>query len=413
MSKRTHHFEPGGVGVQSTDIRTTNQRVLLTHISLNPGSSAADLSRITRLAPQTVASILQDLEDAGMVRMGAVIRGKRGQPPRPYSINPDGAYAIGVELGWRHIEATLVTLGGQSLARYRRDYAYPDSRTIFAELAAIANQLTASLPADSRQRVVGVGLASPNNISRNVELLTQDADVAQGWKGLDVALEAQKSMGLPVTIYNDGNAACWAEIGSQPNPRPASFAYVLINTFIAAGILAESKLWEGPTGNSANLGSMLITDRNGNQQFLHLLASIYALEQRLAAAGIAVPPTSPQFWPWAEWEPHVGEWIEDASRSIAKALLNTAAVFEFDTAVLDGVMPPAVLDRVIEETRKHIAEMPVLTFDRPTLMKGHLGSAAPSLGAAYRVLFRRYFSREDAHIREGAAADLITFSAGN
>lgn len=413
MSKRTHHFEPGGVGVQATDVRTTNQRILLTHISLNPGSSAADLSRISLLAPQTVASILQDLEKAGLVRMGEAIRGKRGQPPRPYFVEPGGAYAIGIELGWRHIEATLVTIGGQSLARYRRDFAYPDSRTIFAELGGVVTQLTSSLPKEAQQRIAGVGLAAPNNIGRNVELLTADPGVVEGWRAIDLVYETQRTLGFPVTLYNDGNAACWAEIGSQPKPRPASFTYILISTFIAAGILAESKLWEGPTGNSANLGSMLVTDRHGNQQFLHLLASIYALERRLTNAGISVPPTSPQFWPWEEWETHVSDWIEDASRAIAKALLNTAAVFEFDMAVLDGVMPASILDRMLAETRRHIAEMPVLTFDRPTLMKGHLGSAAPSIGAAYRVLFKKYFSRDDADVRPGSSPDSITFSVGN
>jgi len=109
----------------------------------------------------------------------------------------------------------------------------------------------------------------------------------------------------------------------------------------------------------------------------------------------------------------VSDWIEDASRAIAKALLNTAAVFEFDMAVLDGVMPASILDRMLAETRRHIAEMPVLTFDRPTLMKGHLGSAAPSIGAAYRVLFKKYFSRDDADVRPGSSPDSITFSVGN
>ena len=65
-------------------------------------------------------------------------------------------------------------------------------------------------------------------------------------------------------------------------------------------------------------------------------------------------------------------------------------------------MPAATLDRLIAETRRHIAEMPVLTFDRPTLVKGHLGSAAPSIGAGYRVLFKRYFSREEADVRDTA-----------
>ena len=44
--------------------------------------------------------------------------------------------AIGAEIGWRHVEVTLVGVGTQVLSRVRREYAFPDAGTVFAELAA-------------------------------------------------------------------------------------------------------------------------------------------------------------------------------------------------------------------------------------------------------------------------------------
>jgi len=402
MAGAPKDYDPRGVGIQNSGVRLTNQRVVLTSISRNPGVSAAELSRLTRLAPQTVGAILTDLDEAELLRAGEVIRGRRGQPATPYFVNSDGAYSIGVEVGWRHLEAVLVNIGGQSLQTYRRDYDFPDARTIASEIGDIVRRFRSALPESRRGRLIALGLAAPGGIGRNVVEFTGDPEIARLWDGLDLREAVEATTGLPVQLVNDGNAACWAEFGAQPKPRPANLVYILISTFVGAGIIAESTLWEGPTGNSANLGSMLVTDRQGRQNFVHRIASIQALRQRLAAAGISVPSTPAVAWPWDQWEPHVSEWIADAAPALAKVLMNTAAVIEYDVAVLDGVMPAPVLDRLIDATRRRLDDLPTLTFDHPKLLKGHLGAAAPSIGAAYLPLFRRFFSRDISHLADAA-----------
>ncbi len=400
MSSDKDIFDPAGLGLQVSGVRQSNQRAIMTLIALNPGLSAAELSRRSQLAPQTVSAILDDLQQAGLLRAGEVLRGRRGQPATPYFIDGSGAYAMGVEIGWRQIEATLVNIGGEVLAQYRRDYSAPDPRTIFKELGGVVRQFQARLPEDQRHKLIGLGISAPGSIARNVNLLDPDPELQARWQGIDLAEAAEDATGLKVQLFNDGNAACWAELGTMAAPRPASYVYLLVSTFVAAGIIAENVLWEGPTGNSANLGSMLVNDRWGKRSFVHLLASIYALEKRLTAAGIAVPATTPLFWPWDEWEPHVTEWLQDAGDALAKTIVNTAAVFEFKHAVIDGVLPPNILDRLIKEVEAGVAAMPTLTSDTPQVLRGHLGSAAPATGAAYLPLFRRFFSRDLSHLRD-------------
>ena len=391
-------FEAAGLGMQTSDVRQANLRAILTLVAINPGLSAAELSRRSKLAPQTVALVVDDLEQAGLLRQGEPLRGRRGQPARPYFIKGTGAYTIGIEIGWRHIEAVMVNIGGEVLARYRRDYPFPDSRTLFNELASVTKQFVSQLPEIERPKLLGVGIAAPTGIGRNVGLLNEDPELGRRWQSIDLAAEAQQATGLPVSLFNDGNAACWAELSAYPAPRPSSFAYLHIGTFIGAGIVAENTLWEGPTGKSANLGSMLVTDHHGDQNFVHLLASIYAFEQRLAGVGITVPPTTPLFWPWSDWEPHVSEWIDEAAPALAKALLNTAAVIEYQNAVIDGTMPTEILDRLLDAVRAQLAALPTLTFDTPTVSRGHLGGAAPSTGAAYLPIYKRFFSRDLSHM---------------
>lgn len=387
------------LGMQQTGVRVANQRTILTLITLEPGQSAAELARKSGLAPQTISAILEDLEGLGLLQRGEVLRGRRGQPATPLFLNPEGAFAIGIELGWRHIEAALINIGGEVIANYRRDYPFPDARTIFNEIGQVIAQLSAKLSDSQRTKLVDVGVSAPNGIGRNAGLLATDPAHGRLWQEIDLLAELRKLTDLPVQLYNDGSAACWAELGAQPRPRPNNFAYLHIGTFIGAGIVAEGTLWEGPSGRSADLGSMLVTDRHGEQNFLHLLASIQALEHILVGADEHVPPTTPLFWPWEDWDDHVTGWIEDAAPALAKVILNTAAVIEFDHAVIDGEVPVAVLDRIIAAVERSMASMPTLNARPPRVSRGHLGHRAPSTGSAYLPLFRRFFSRDLAHIQ--------------
>ena len=60
VTKRTRDVAVVGRGIQPVHVRQTNQRAVLSVISLQPGISNAELARITDLAPQTISSVLAD-----------------------------------------------------------------------------------------------------------------------------------------------------------------------------------------------------------------------------------------------------------------------------------------------------------------------------------------------------------------
>ena len=78
-------------------------------------------------------------------------------------------------------------------------------------------------------------------------------------------------------------------------------------------------------------------------------------------------------------------------------MVNTAAVIEFNLAVIDGVMPRPIVERMVESVRFHGRELPALTADHPTIVTGHLGAEAPARGAAMLPMFRRFFARDWEH----------------
>ena len=80
MGDQSDIFDAAGLGMQQTGVRQTNQRAIFTLIAQEPGLSAAELARRSRLAPQTVSAILDDLDRAQLLKRGEVLRGRRGQP---------------------------------------------------------------------------------------------------------------------------------------------------------------------------------------------------------------------------------------------------------------------------------------------------------------------------------------------
>lgn len=393
-------FEPGSRRMTPSGLRLNNERAVLTAVALNPEESAAQIARRTGLGPQSVSRILVKLEQAGLVRRGEARSGQRGQPPVPISLNPDGVFCLGCEIGWRHLTLVIRNLGGEILGEHRVDYRFPDAASIARDIAALAVQLTDHVPARFRHRILGIGLAVPVNIARHIELIGASAADAQAWRELDLVKAIEVETGLRVFSHNDGNAACWGELAAHPAPRPNNMAYFLVGTFVAAGLIAEGRLWEGPTGNSANLGSMIVTDRSGRQNFVHLVASLTALEGRLVAAGKPVPAGNPDGWNWESLEPQASDWIDEAGRALAKTIANTAAVMEFDVAVVDGDMPRAMVGRLVASVRQHTDELPIFTSARPRVEQGRLGSGAPARGAAAKPIYRRLFSRDTADLGE-------------
>lgn len=389
----TEVFEPVARGVAQSGVRIANERAVLTLIAQNPGASNADLARLSGLGPQTTSRIVGELEARGLITRGEVLRGRRGQPATPLFLDPHGAYTIGVEIGWRHLEVLLFEMSGKTLASVRRSYAWPDAKAIFTDIAAEIATMRAGMTETQRDRLAGIGVASPSFIERHIDRLRAPPEQKALWAGLDIRERIARDTGLPVEWFNDGSAACWSEQIAQAVPRPLGLAYMQVGTFVGAGIVINGELWEGPSGNAANLGSIMVSDADGNPTYVHLVASLLALQAALEEQGLELPPGNPLNWNWPALEPVASQWLDSAGLALAKAVISTRAVIELDTAVIDGVMPRAIVERLIERVRHHIGQLPLLTPVPPNVMMGHLGASAAATGAAQLVLFRRFFSR--------------------
>ena len=380
-------------GFAQSGVRLANERAVMTLIGSHPGLSNAELARQSGLGAQTTSRIVTELEERGLIRRGDVLRGRRGQPATPLFIDPEGGYVFGIEMGWGHAEVVLRGMGGQNLAIQRIAYDWPDARTIVSQLTAIISRMQAEMTPRQGERMVGIGISSPTFIYRSISRLGAPPEQTDLWKDLVLTRELSKSTGLEAHWVNDGTTACWAELIAHPAPRPHSFVYFQVGNYIMAGILMEGKLWEGPTGNAANLGKILVADETGAPTSAHLVATLKALEARLQRNGRGLPGGNPMDWDWAALEPEATQWLDAAGSALAQAVLSTQALTEIDTVIIDSLMPRPILERLVERVRHHVAALPEILVDKASVRLGRLGAQASALGAAQLMLHRRFFLR--------------------
>jgi predicted NBD/HSP70 family sugar kinase/DNA-binding CsgD family transcriptional regulator len=393
FSSASDLFDAGGRGLQHQGLRRANERAVLTLIAFNAGLSNADIARLSGLAPQTVSAILTDLDRAGLTTRGEVLRGRRGQPATPILLRADGAFAMGVEIGWRHIEAVLVDFSSGVLARRRKAHGFPDASRVAGEIAQMVASMAETLAPMQRARLRDLGVTLPTHISACMVAMGAPAEQVPLWQDLDIRAELARRTGLDITLVNDGNAACWAELIAFPRPRPADFIYFLIGRNIAAGIMGQGQLWEGPNGHSANLGAMLVDGAEGRPQPAQLVASVTALEQRLVAAGLVAPGTEPDVWDWDSLGAVLESWIIDSAAALARVAFNTMTVIESELVVIDSTLPRPVLARLVTQLDAELRHLRTTSHGLPRVLPGHLGGLAPATGAAGLTLYRRYFSR--------------------
>ena len=123
-------------GSNQQGMRQFNERTVLQAIRLHGAIPKADLARLTQLSTQTVSIIVERLLDDGLLIKQERVRGKIGQPSVPLSLNPEGAFSVGVQVGRRSLEVLLIDFVGRIRHQHVFHYACPDPDEVLPHVAA-------------------------------------------------------------------------------------------------------------------------------------------------------------------------------------------------------------------------------------------------------------------------------------
>ncbi|WP_261195986.1 ROK family transcriptional regulator [Pseudoruegeria sp. SHC-113] len=378
-------------GANAARVREHNERLVLSLIRRHETLSRAEVARLSGLSAQTVTVIMRALEEEGLLLRGAPVKGKVGQPSIPMRLNPDGAFSIGLKVGRRSADLVLVDFLGHELQRRRIAYKNPRTTDIVRFAAEVSAAMLETLPAKSRSRCAGIGIATPFELwNWGAQVGASPEDMA-AWRGFDLAGEIEAATGLPTHLQNDATAACGAELALGRGREFENYCYFFIGFFIGGGIVLNNAIFEGPTGNAGAMGAMPLPGRGPGYTALLDETSLFTLENRLRAAGSDPSVLWEHPDSWGDLGPLVTEWEDLVAENLAMAAASISAVIDFPTIVVDGGFPGEVRDRIAAKANARFQALGLRGLSPLEIAPGTIGPNAPSMGGAILPILSRFF----------------------
>lgn len=385
-------------GTNQSGGRIYNERLVLSIVRHRDGLPKAEIAKLTGLSAQTISVIMQQLEADDLIVKGEPKRGKVGQPSVPFSLNPVGAFSIGLKIGRHRSELALMNFVGEISEIRQISYQYPETSQIVSFVDNMTPTLIDTLKPKYRDRLVGIGIATPFELWNWGEALDAPKDIMGAWLGFDIKHEVSKASKLPAFIQNDATAACAAELTFGNHQKYDNYLYIYIGYFIGGGIVLNGSVFEGPTGNAGVLGPMPVKNQSGqsseSQQLLHNTSKI-SLQRMITESG----GNSDVIWSNANHWDSLGDvlkqWIDVLSNDLAYAIVSAVSIIDFPAIVLDGDIPDSVRKLITESVQQQLEFIPQQGLSPVTICEGTLGSDARVLGGASLPMLANFTRNRD------------------
>jgi DNA-binding Lrp family transcriptional regulator len=225
-------------GLNAPSIRSYNERLILSLLLKNNGISRLDLGEKTGLSAQTISVLVRSLEQEGLVSRGEAQRGRVGAPTTPLSLNPNGAFAVGISFGAAAFDVVLVDLTGA--VRHHVAQPYGGRRKAMSCLNAQVEEAISKIPRDGAARLAGIGLAVPEESKLGddvVDVLGRDLSAAQ--KRIETAFDQ------PVFMQDEITAAASGEAFFGTSSARSDFLFIYLGSYVYSRLILDHRIFRG------------------------------------------------------------------------------------------------------------------------------------------------------------------------
>jgi predicted NBD/HSP70 family sugar kinase len=380
-------------GADQTGVRLYNERLILSLARRFGRLSKIEVARMTGLSVQSTSAIMNRLQTDGLLRREAPMRGRVGQPTVPFSLDPEGAFSLGLKIGRRSCDLVLIDFCGVVRRRAHETFAYPTPDLVLSFVENALPSIAGALASAQRGRIAGLGVASPFQLWNWSAEIGAPEGAMEAWRSFSIPEEIGRLCPFPVTLCNDATSACAAEFFFGEGWRQRDFLYFFLGSFVGGGLVLDGALYTGRTGNAGALGSMPIATRESGADATSQLiarASLYQLERRLAAAGR--DPSSMWRTPetWDDFAEHLERWIDEAAVALAQASIAAISVIDVAAIIIDGAMPIGVRQRLCVRVAAHVETLDRRGLSDVKIVSGVVGADARAIGGAAMPLIKNF-----------------------
>lgn len=375
-----------------------NQRVTLHAIRVSGPVTRHELSERTGLTSAAIANITARLLKNRLILHAGRRCGRRGQPANNFIVNPDGGFSIGLNVDRDHITLVVVDFAGRVRARSSREIPFAQPATLRTFFRRSVGQLLAKSAID-RGRLVGVGIAFPDDIAR-AHLPDQPGEYA-AWSNVRVDDLIRDVLNIPVFIENDAAAAAIGEMQFGAGHKFRSFFYLLVTAALGGGLVVDGQYFRGAIGRSGEIGWLRAHGGTGEPAQLQNIVSLSNLGRMLAAGGHRIASPAGLTRLEAGARAIVTRWIEESSAALVDSFLAVNCLINPEAILIGGRLPAALIDQLAAALNRRLAGHCGLIPAVAPVERAQLADDAPAVGAAILAFNARLLPLRDALWKPG------------
>lgn len=336
----------------------------------------------TGMSRPTLLERLAPLLSAGLVHESGASSSTGGRPARLLRFDDRRLAVLTVDVGHRHVTASITNIYGKPLRHRRRtiDVTSMPPDEILGIVESLADDL---LAADGTALPVGVGMGLPAPIVPDTAL-PGPTPVMPGWDSYPLRTRLARRWPLPLILENDARAVALGE-ASVRDAR--TVLVVKWSNGIGAGLVVDGTCLTGEDGAAGDIGHTRISPdgplcRCGRQGCLAGYAAGYSLVQRLRAQGVASMDELSRRA--TDGDPLVTAELVAAAGHVGTVLSALIAMLNPRTLVLGGTLGrlPVVVDAVSAAIRQNVLRR---STDSLRIEPARLGDRAATVGLARLV----------------------------
>ncbi len=243
------------------NVKNLNKHAVIDLIRFTPnGISRVELARELNLTRAAVTSIINDLQDIGMV---LEVEGSHpaGRKPIVLEINPDRGFVLGVDLGATHAMLLLANYAAHVVKEIERPIDINQGPEIVLQLVDgfIKEILKDTGLNISDIKAVCLGVPGPVVLK---EGMVSEPPIMPGWDKFPIEGHIRSLWKIPAIVGNDAELGAIGEWAYGAGRGEKNLAYVKVGKGIGAGLLLDGQIYHGSTGSAGEIGHITI-DENG------------------------------------------------------------------------------------------------------------------------------------------------------
>jgi DNA-binding Lrp family transcriptional regulator len=353
-------------GLNQISVRSFNERLIMSLLIQNKGLSRLELGKKSGLSAQTISVIVRALEKDGLVSRGEAQRGRVGPPTIPMSLNPGGAFSLGVSVGSRVTNVVLIDFIGNVRFRDAIYYDHANLDFIKKSLTKAVPKIINDLGKKFQNRIIGMGIALPETIQ-----IWPDNSSKSSWKGFDFEVFLQSFLDVPVYVQNDVTAATSAESIFGQAKSLDNYLFFFLGARSHNRLVLNHRIYAGTL----------------DQDKQSVLPNILELEQQAKEQNVDVSKLWHYSADWSELHTPLDKWTADYSKALIKSTSELCRYIDVKKIVIAGIMPPAIQKHICQLTAKELSDTQVIAAS-----VGPLGKA---IGAASLPFISRFMVQDD------------------